>query len=87
MKAMPWADEKLVARRPDMDMPAVTAAAACSDSGSTKTSGRPATLMCPFAVFALAHDDGGVAVHRHADAGEPDLLLLTLAAEHRIFSV
>ena len=49
MKATPWAEEKLVARNPDMAMPAVTAAAACSDSGSTKISGRPETLRWPLA--------------------------------------
>ncbi len=55
MKATPCADEKLVARRPDIDMPAVTAAAACSDSGSTNTSGRPETLTCPFAVSSAQY--------------------------------
>ncbi len=55
MKATPWAEEKLVARSPDMDMPAVTAAAACSDSGSRKTNGRPETLICPLAVASAQY--------------------------------
>ena len=46
------------ARRPVMLMPAVTAAAACSPSGSKKSSRRPLTLVCPWATAsgpALAH--------------------------------
>jgi len=46
---MPCPEEKFEARRPVIDMPAVTAAAACSPSGSTKISGRPDTLTCPAA--------------------------------------
>ncbi|MCK6384275.1 MAG: hypothetical protein L6Q52_07990 [Rhodocyclaceae bacterium] len=44
MKATPCAEEKLVARSPVIDMPAVTPAAACSDSGSMKISGRSEML-------------------------------------------
>ena len=43
----PGPDEKFAARRPVIDMPAVTAAAACSPSGSTKISGRPQMFRCP----------------------------------------
>jgi hypothetical protein len=39
MKATPWAEVKFTARRPVIAMPAVTPAAACSDSGSMKISG------------------------------------------------
>ncbi len=46
---MPWPEEKLAARSPVMAMPAVTAAAACSPSGSMKISGRPEMLMWPAA--------------------------------------
>ncbi len=46
---MPWPDEKLAERRPVMAMPAVTAAAACSPSGSKKISRRPLTLSRPAA--------------------------------------
>src|SRR5512133_2602898 len=51
---MPWPLEKLAARRPVMLMPAVTAAAACSPSGSKKRSLRPLTLRFPSAT-AAAH--------------------------------
>src|SRR5271165_215091 len=46
---MPCPDEKLVERSPVIDSSAVTAAAACSPSGSMKISGRPEMLMCPLA--------------------------------------
>ncbi len=51
---MPWPLEKFVARRPIMLMPAVTAAAACSPSGSKKMSRRPLTFVLP-AATAAAH--------------------------------
>ena len=38
-----------------MAMPAVTAAAACSPSGSMKISGRPEMLMCPAAVASAQY--------------------------------
>ncbi len=104
MKATPWAEEKLTARSPVMAMPAVTAAAACSDSGSTKISGLPemfemaiGDLLGPIfahlrgrrdrigasgiGCLALAHDDGGIAIHRHARAGVLELLVVFLS-EH-----
>src|SRR3990172_3527715 len=46
---MPCPLEKLVARRPTMLIPAVTAAAACSPSGSKKRRWRPLTLVLPAA--------------------------------------
>ena len=46
---MPWPEEKLVERRPTIDMPAVTPAAACSPSGSKKISRRPLTFGLPWA--------------------------------------
>ncbi len=49
MYAMPWPLEKLVDRSPDMLIPAVTAAAACSPSGSKKISLRPLTFCLPAA--------------------------------------
>jgi hypothetical protein len=51
MKATPWADEKLVARSPVIDMPAVTPAAACSLSGSMKISGLSEMLRWPLALL------------------------------------
>ncbi len=51
---MPCPLEKFVARSPDIAMPAVTAAAACSPSGSKKSSRRPNTLRRPSAT-AAAH--------------------------------
>src|SRR3972149_6389610 len=51
---MPWPLEKFVALRPDMLMPAVTAAAACSPSGSKNSSLRPCTFGVP-AATAAAH--------------------------------
>ena len=55
MKAMPWPDEKLVARSPVMDMPAVTPAAACSLSGSTKISGLSLMFRCPAATSSAQY--------------------------------
>src|SRR6056297_1917685 len=52
---MPWPDEKLLARSPDIDRPAVTAAAACSPSGSTKISGRPDVFRCPLAAASAQY--------------------------------
>ena len=49
MYAMPCPLEKFVERRPDIDIPAVTAAAACSPSGSKNSSRRPFTLRFPSA--------------------------------------
>src|SRR5687768_7335143 len=49
MYAIPCPLEKFVARRPIMLMPAVTAAAACSPSGSKKSSRRPLTFGRPCA--------------------------------------
>ena len=46
---MPWPEEKLAERMPTIDMPAVTAAAACSPSGSKKSKRRPLTLSLPWA--------------------------------------
>ena len=46
---MPWPLEKLVARSPTMLIPAVTAAAACSPSGSKKRRRRPLTFGVPAA--------------------------------------
>ncbi len=54
MYAIPWPLEKLVARSPVMDRPAVTAAAACSPSGSKKMRRRPCTFVLP-AATAAAH--------------------------------
>src|SRR5512146_763306 len=51
---MPWPLEKFVARSPVMLMPAVTAAAACSPSGSKKRRRRPFTFVLPPAT-ASAH--------------------------------
>jgi hypothetical protein len=50
MYAMPWPLEKLAERSPVMLIPAVTAAAACSPSGSKKRSRRPLTLVFPLAM-------------------------------------
>ncbi len=55
MNATPCADEKLTARRPVMAMPAVTPAAACSDSGSRKIRGRPDMLTCPAAAASAQY--------------------------------
>ncbi len=55
MKATPCADEKLVARRPVMAMPAVTPAAACSDSGSTKISGLSEMFRWPAATSSAQY--------------------------------
>ena len=52
MYAMPWPLLKFVARRPVMLMPAVTAAAACSPSGSKKIRRRPLTFGVPAAIAA-----------------------------------
>ena len=52
---MPWPDEKFADRMPVIDMPAVTAAAACSPSGSMKIRGRPETLMCPAAAASAQY--------------------------------
>src|ERR1044071_5550791 len=46
---MPWPLEKFEARRPAMLMPAVTAAAACSPSGSKNSKDRPLTFFLPSA--------------------------------------
>jgi hypothetical protein len=54
MYAIPCPLEKFVARRPVMLIPAVTAAAACSPSGSKKISGLPFTFVFPAAI-AAAH--------------------------------
>jgi hypothetical protein len=55
MYAMPWPDEKLAARSPVMAIPAVTAAAACSPSGSTKISRRPETFRWPAAAASAQY--------------------------------
>ena len=55
MNATPCADEKLVARKPVIAMPAVTPAAACSDSGSMKISGLSEMLMCPCATASAQY--------------------------------
>src|ERR1051326_1595026 len=52
---MPLPEEKLAARSPVMERPAVTAAAACSPSGSMKMRGRPETLMWPLAVSSAQY--------------------------------
>ena len=52
---MPWPDEKLAARRPVIESPAVTAAAACSPSGSMKISGRSDILMWPAAAASAQY--------------------------------
>src|SRR3982751_5563614 len=52
---MPWPEEKLVARRPVMERPAVTAAAACSPSGSMKIRGRPEMLRWPLAASSAQY--------------------------------
>ena len=55
MYAMPWPEEKLAERNPVIDMPAVTAAAACSPSGSTKMRGRPEMFRCPAAAASAQY--------------------------------
>jgi hypothetical protein len=55
MKATPCADEKLLARSPVIAMPAVTPAAACSDSGSMKISGLFEMLRCPLATSSAQY--------------------------------
>ncbi len=52
MYATPWPLEKFADRRPVRLMPAVTAAAACSPSGSKKMSRRPFTFFVPAATAA-----------------------------------
>ncbi len=52
---MPCPEEKFAARRPVIARPAVTAAAACSPSGSMKISGRPETLMWPWATASAQY--------------------------------
>ena len=55
MKAMPCEEVKFTARIPVIDSPAVTPAAACSDSGSMKMSGRPAVFRCPAATASAQY--------------------------------
>ena len=55
MKATPWPDEKFTARRPVIAMPAVTPAAACSDSGSMKISGLFEMLRWPLATSSAQY--------------------------------
>jgi hypothetical protein len=52
---MPWPELKLIARKPVMDRPAVTAAAACSPSGSMNISGRSAMFRCPAAAASAQY--------------------------------
>src|SRR5205807_10132549 len=44
-----WPEEKFVDRKPVIESPAVTPAAACSPSGSMNISGRPEMFRCPLA--------------------------------------
>jgi hypothetical protein len=55
MKATPCPDEKLTARRPVIAMPAVTPAAACSDSGSMKIRGLSEIFRCPAATSSAQY--------------------------------
>jgi hypothetical protein len=55
MKATPCAEEKLLARSPVIAMPAVTPAAACSDSGSMKISGLFEMLRWPLATSSAQY--------------------------------